>query len=61
MSAAADADAAPRPKHLLDLADWTPNQVAALFDTTDEMAQVKTRTIKKVPALQGFTVRKIYF
>ncbi len=61
MSAAADADAAPRPKHLLDLADWTPPQIAALFDTTDVMAQVMTRTIKKVPALQGFTVGTLFF
>jgi hypothetical protein len=44
------------PRHLLDLADWTTEQVHALFDTTDVMAQVMTRTIKKVPALQGFTV-----
>ena len=61
MSAAADADAAPRPKHLLDLADWSTAQIAALFDTTDVMAQVMTRTIKKVPALQGFTVGTLFF
>ena len=61
MSSAADMDAAPRPKHLLDLADWSPKQIAALFDTTDVMAQVMTRTIKKVPALQGFTVGTLFF
>jgi aspartate carbamoyltransferase catalytic subunit len=61
VSAAPDADAAPRPKHLLDLADWSPAQIAALFDTTDVMAQVMTRTIKKVPALQGFTVGTLFF
>ena len=61
MSAVADADAAPRPKHLLDLSEWSPAHVAALFDTTDVMAQVMTRTIKKVPALQGFTVGTLFF
>jgi aspartate carbamoyltransferase catalytic subunit len=61
VTAAADADAAPRPKHLLDLADWSAAQVHALFDTTDVMAQVMTRTIKKVPALQGFTVGTLFF
>jgi aspartate carbamoyltransferase catalytic subunit len=61
VSAAADADAAPRPKHLLDLADWSRTAVQALFDTTDVMAQVMTRTIKKVPALQGFTVGTLFF
>jgi aspartate carbamoyltransferase catalytic subunit len=61
VSAAADADAAPRPKHLLDLAGWSRTAVEALFDTTDVMAQVMTRTIKKVPALQGFTVGTLFF
>jgi aspartate carbamoyltransferase catalytic subunit len=48
-------------KHLLDLADWTPEEVLALFETTDVMAQVMTRAIKKVPALQGFTVGTLFF
>jgi aspartate carbamoyltransferase catalytic subunit len=50
-----------RPHHLLDLADWSTATVQALFDTTDVMAQVMTRTIKKVPALQGFTVGTLFF
>ncbi len=48
-------------RHLLDLSDWTANEVAALFDTTDVMAQVMERTIKRVPALQGFTVGTLFF
>ncbi len=48
-------------KHLLDLKDWTAQEVAALFDTADVMAQVMERTIKKVPALQGFTVGTLFF
>ena len=42
MSTAVDADAAPRPKHLLDLADWSVTQIAALFDTT-----VSATTLRK--------------
>lgn len=48
-------------RHLFDLSDWTADEVHALFDTTDVMAQVLTRTIKKVPALQGFTIGLLFF
>ena len=48
-------------RHLLDLQDWSVEDVAALFNTADVMAQVMTRTIKKVPALQGFTVGTLFF
>lgn len=50
-----------RKRHLLDLHDWTPEEIHGLFDTTDVMAQVMERTIKKVPALQGFTVATLFF
>jgi aspartate carbamoyltransferase catalytic subunit len=48
-------------KHLLDTQDWSAEDVHALFKTTDVMAQVMERTIKKVPALQGFTVGTLFF
>ena len=48
-------------KHLLDTRDWSKDDVLALFKTTDVMAQVMERTIKKVPALQGFTVGTLFF
>ncbi len=51
----------PQHKHLLDLSDWSADDVGALFGTTDVMAQVMERTIKKVPALQGFTVGTLFF
>ncbi|MEJ2291398.1 MAG: aspartate carbamoyltransferase catalytic subunit [Deinococcales bacterium] len=50
-----------RKRNLLDFADWSEAEVGALFDTADVMAQVLTRTIKKVPALQGFTVGTLFF
>ncbi len=48
-------------RHLLDTHDWSEGDVQALFKTTDVMAQVMERTIKKVPALQGFTVGTLFF
>ena len=53
---------APTPRrHLLDFEAWSVEEIHALFDTTDVMAQVMERTIKKVPALQGFTVGTLFF
>ena len=49
------------PKHLLDTHDWSVTDVSALFNTADVMAQVMERTIKRVPALQGFTVGTLFF
>lgn len=51
---------AKRPRHLLDLASWSVEQIHALFNTTEVMAQVMERTIKRVPALQGFTVGTLF-
>jgi aspartate carbamoyltransferase catalytic subunit len=52
----------PQPKrHLLDFRDWSREEIEKLFETTDVMAQVLTRTIKKVPALQGFSVGLLFF
>ena len=48
-------------RHLLDFEGWNPEEIGALFDTTDVMAQVMERTIKRVPALQGFTVGTMFF
>ena len=59
---AADATQHPvKKRHLLDFKDWSAEDVLALFSTADVMAQVMQRTIKKVPALQGFTVGTLFF
>ncbi len=50
-----------RRRHLLDFEDWKEEDILALFKTTEVMAQVMQRTIKKVPALQGFTVGTLFF
>ncbi len=51
----------PQHHHLLDTHDWSAEDVYALFGTADVMAQVMERTIKRVPALQGFTVGTLFF
>ena len=51
----------PQHRHLLDTQDWSADDVYALFGTADVMAQVMERTIKRVPALQGFTVGTLFF
>ena len=48
-------------RHLLDFTAWSVDELLALLDTAEVMAQVLTRTIKKVPALQGFTVASLFF
>lgn len=48
-------------RHLLDFDGWSRAQATALLDTTEVMAQVLQRPIKKVPALQGFTVATAFF
>ena len=54
-------EATPRNRHLLDFQGWSRQALLALLDTTDVMAQVMQRTIKKVPALQGFTVGTLFY
>lgn len=48
-------------RHLIDLHGWNRAEVTALFETADVMSEVMQRTIKKVPALQGFTVGLLFF
>ncbi|WP_135229344.1 aspartate carbamoyltransferase catalytic subunit [Deinococcus fonticola] len=51
----------PRPRHLLDFQEWTPERLTALLDNADTMLQVLDRPVKKVPALQGQTVCLAFF
>jgi aspartate carbamoyltransferase catalytic subunit len=49
------------PRHLLDFADWPRERIEAVLSTTEVMAQVLERPVKRVPALQGFTVATLFF
>ena len=53
--------AGPRPRHLLDFQDWTPERLEAVLDNADTMLQVLDRPVKKVPALQGLTLCTAFF
>ena len=50
-----------RGRHLLGIADLTPEEIVLILDTADAMKEVGTRTIKKVPALRGKTVVNLFF
>ncbi|WP_243028160.1 aspartate carbamoyltransferase catalytic subunit [Thermus albus] len=48
-------------RHLLDFQGWTRPEVENLLDTARVMSEVLERPVKKVPALQGFTVATVFF
>jgi aspartate carbamoyltransferase catalytic subunit len=49
------------PRRLLDFVDWDRERIEAVLSTTEVMAQVLERPVKRVPALQGFTVATLFF
>lgn len=50
-----------RSRHLLSIADLTPDEVLLILDTAEAMREVGTRPIKKVPTLRGKTVVNLFF
>ncbi len=48
-------------RHLLDFQGWSRAEAEALLDTARVMREVLERPVKKVPALQGFTVATVFF
>ena len=50
-----------RQKHLLGIADLSPDEIVLVLDTADAMKEVGQRTIKKVPTLRGRTVINLFF
>ena len=64
------ADVAPRPdvpttrlksKHLLGIADLSPEEIVLILDTATAMQEIAHRPIKKVPTLRGRTVVNLFF
>lgn len=49
------------PPHLLDFEGWSPESLGALLDGADTMREVLSRSVKKVPALQGISVCTAFF
>lgn len=48
-------------RHLLDFDGWERQDLESLLETATVMAEVLERPVKKVPALQGFTVCTAFF
>jgi aspartate carbamoyltransferase catalytic subunit len=53
--------AAWRHHHILDLDDFTPEEIETVLHITDAMKEVLARPIKKVPALRGKTVVTLFY
>jgi aspartate carbamoyltransferase catalytic subunit len=47
--------------HVLDLDDFTREEIELVFEIADAMAEVLTREIKKVPTLRGKTVVTLFY
>ena len=50
-----------RSRHLLGIADLSPEEISLILDTAVAMKEIGTRQIKKVPALRGKTVVNLFF
>jgi len=48
-------------QHLLSAADLSGDEARSILDTTDEMARLTDRAIKKLPTLRGRTVVNLFF
>lgn len=48
-------------RHLLGCADLTATDANAILDLAEEMQQVQSRPVKKLPALRGRTIVNIFF
>lgn len=48
-------------RHLLGIADLSPDEIRLVLDTADAMKEVAARPIKKVPALRGRTIVNLFF
>jgi aspartate carbamoyltransferase catalytic subunit len=50
-----------RQKHLLGIADLSPEEILLVLDTAEAMQEIAQRPIKKVPTLRGRTVVNLFF
>ena len=50
-----------RKKHILDIESLTPEEIALILDTADNMKEISERPIKKVPTLRGKTIVLFFY
>jgi len=48
-------------KHLISTRDLTTDKAVAILDTAIDMADVRSRDVKKIPTLRGKTVANVFF
>lgn len=48
-------------RHLLSTADLGPEETLSILDLAEEMSEVRTREVKKLPVLRGRTVVNLFF
>ncbi|MDO5501196.1 MAG: aspartate carbamoyltransferase, partial [Propionibacteriaceae bacterium] len=48
-------------KHLLGIAELTEDDIWTILETAEEMHDIQSRPIKKLPALRGRTVVNLFF
>ena len=48
-------------RHILDLDDFTREEVELVFEITDAMAEILTRDVKRVPTLRGKTIVTLFY
>ena len=48
-------------KHLLDLDDFSRDEITLVLDTAESMAEILARPISRVPTLRGKTIVNIFF
>src|SRR6516165_8302609 len=49
-----------RHRHLLGIAQLSPDEITQVLDLSDTFAEINTRPIKKVPTLRGKTVINLF-
>ena len=50
-----------RSRHLLSIADLSPEEIVLILDTAEVMKEIGSRPIKKVPTLRGQTIVNVFF
>ncbi len=58
---ATDGDSAWRRRHLLDLDDFSIDELDLVMTTTDAMKEVLSREVPRVPALRGTTIVTLFY
>lgn len=48
-------------RHVLDLDDFTRDEILLVFEITDAMKEILTREVKKVPTLRGKTIVNLFY